>query len=92
MAGAGHRIGNAHNSPMGRNPGMLSPEIAQRGGETVARHRRPWARAASRAAAAPVPNAAPAARERAAGAIAGELPPLGRRDSEAHQVLHTRRG
>ena len=32
MAGAGHRIENAHNSPMCRNPGMLSPELGQKRG------------------------------------------------------------
>jgi hypothetical protein len=33
MAGAGHRIEKARDSPMWRNPGMLSPEIGQRGGD-----------------------------------------------------------
>jgi hypothetical protein len=41
MAGAGHRIENARNSPMCRNPGMLCPELGQQRGDVDLRSR-PW--------------------------------------------------
>jgi hypothetical protein len=46
----------------------------------------------SRAAAAAVPSAEPAARRRAVISITGGLPPLGRTHPEPQPILHTNRG